>query len=143
MTADVSAVVATAVEVDDADVVVVVVARGNDASVGGGGVRTSQTAPAHTMTVATDVASNRPTPNHSTHARARSVAERGATGLDNGSTIDLLDEQRTIRAHDAPITGREPVAPTLPPPPVPTSCDEPKDRIRSPRSSTTPTHPLR
>ena len=46
-------------------------ARGSDASVAGGGVRTSQTAPAHTTTVATDAAIRRPIPNQSTHARAR------------------------------------------------------------------------
>jgi Tfp pilus assembly major pilin PilA len=73
------------------------VARGSDASVAGGGVRSSQTPPAHTTTVATDAAANRATPNHSIQARARSAGERGGTGLDNGSTIDLPDQ-----AHDAP-----------------------------------------
>ncbi|HSP27586.1 MAG TPA: hypothetical protein VLN74_03475, partial [Ilumatobacteraceae bacterium] len=114
---------------------VVVLARGKDASVAGGGVRINQTAPTHTTTVATDAANSRPIPNHSTHARARSAGERGTTGLDNGSTIDLLDPHahdgrttrahhgRTTEAHDAGtrrrhtmrhITRRESVASTLP-----------------------------
>jgi hypothetical protein len=73
-----------------------VVARGSDASMAGGGVRISQTAPTHTTTVATDTATSRAMPNHSIHERSRSAGERGGTGLDGGSTIDLLEQ-----AHDA------------------------------------------
>jgi len=72
--------------------VLVVVARGKDASVAGGGLRTSHTPPAQTMIVATDAATSRPIPNHSTHARARSTGDRGAAGLSKVSTIDLLDQ---------------------------------------------------
>jgi hypothetical protein len=90
----------------------VVVARGNDASVAGGGVRSSHTAPAHTTTVAADVAINRAMPNHSIQARARSAGERGGTGLDNGSIIDLPTRRTTRR-----INRREPVPWTLPPAP--------------------------
>jgi hypothetical protein len=74
----------------------VLVAIGNDASVGGGGLLTNQNAPPHTTAVASDAARRRPTPNHSIHARARSANEVGEVGLDRGSTIGLLD--RKMRA---------------------------------------------
>ena len=83
-----------------------VAARGSDASVAGGGVRTSQTPPTHTMTVATEAAASRPIPNHSTHARARSDSERGAAGLSKDSTIDLLDQWARHVQHHQEGVGR-------------------------------------
>ena len=78
---------------------VVVVARVSDASVAGGGVRTSHTAPALTINVATDAATSRAIPNHSTHARARSATDRGGMGLSKVSTIDLLDGRAQRAQH--------------------------------------------
>jgi hypothetical protein len=75
---------------------VLVDAIGNDASVAGIGLRRSQKAPAHTMRVATAATTSRPGPNHSIHARARSLGDVGTAGLDSGSTIDLLDRQMRV-----------------------------------------------
>jgi hypothetical protein len=75
---------------------VLVDAIGNDASVGGSGLRRSQNAPAHTMTVAMAAPTSRPRPNHSIQARARSPGVVGGAGLDSGSTIDLLDRQMRV-----------------------------------------------
>src|SRR5678816_2394907 len=54
----------------------VVSARGNRASVGGGGVRTSQYAPAHTTTIATAEPIRRPRPNQLIHALTCSAPDR-------------------------------------------------------------------
>jgi hypothetical protein len=75
---------------------VLVDAIGNDASVAGTGLRRSQHAPAHTTSVATAAPTSRPSPNHSIHARMRSLGDVGTPGLDSGSTIDLLDRQMRV-----------------------------------------------
>jgi hypothetical protein len=72
--------------------------RGSAASLGGGGVRTNQYAPPHTISTATADAISRLNPNQPIHAFVRSDRLRTGSGRKTSSTIDLLDRREPRRS---------------------------------------------